>query len=66
VTATSAPAQVILQVKSGDAVTGLTFEFRRPIATVTGGSTLFPDNHHIVLPELEAGHDVSIHINYVQ
>jgi hypothetical protein len=66
VTATSAPAQVILHVKSGDAVTGLTFEFRRPIATVTGGSTLFPDSHHIVLPELEPGHDVSIHINYVQ
>jgi hypothetical protein len=66
VTATSAPAQVILQVKSGDAVTGLTFEFRRPIATVSGGVTRFPDNRHIVLPELGPGHDVSIHINYVQ
>jgi hypothetical protein len=41
-------------------------EFRRPIATLSGGVTLFPDNRHIVLPELGPGHDVSIPINYVQ
>jgi hypothetical protein len=66
VTAASVPTQVVLRVQSDESVTGLTFEFRRPIATVTGGSTLFPDNHHVVLPELEPGHSVSISINYAQ
>jgi hypothetical protein len=65
VTATSAPAQVLLHVKSDESVTGLTFEFGRPIATVTGRATLFPDNHHIILPELGPGHDVSLLINYL-
>jgi len=55
----------VLQVKSAEPVTGLTFEFQRPIATVTGGATMFPDNRHIVLPELAPGHSVSIHINYL-
>jgi hypothetical protein len=65
-TSTTVPAQVILQVKSDDTVTGLTFEFRRPIATVAGGATLFPDNRHVVLPALGPGHGVSIRINYVK
>jgi hypothetical protein len=46
-------------------VTGLTFEFQRPIATATGGATMSPDNRHLVLPELAPGHSVSIHINYL-
>jgi hypothetical protein len=65
VTATSTPAQVLLHVKSDESVTGLTFEFGRPIATVTGRATLFPDNRHIILPELGPGHDVSLLINYL-
>ena len=63
-TATSVPTEAVLQVKSEESVTGLTFEFQRPIATVTGGATLFPDNRHLVLPELAPGHSVSLHINY--
>jgi hypothetical protein len=66
VTSTSIPAQAVLQVKSDDSVTGLTFEFQRPIATVTGGAMLIPDNHHIVLPELGAGHSASFRITYVR
>jgi hypothetical protein len=63
-TATSGPTEVVLQVKSEESVVGLTFEFQRPIATVTGGATMFPDNRHLVLPELSPGHNVSLHINY--
>jgi hypothetical protein len=65
VTATSLPAQVVLQVKSHDSVTGLTFEFQRPIATVTGGAILFPDNRHVVLQELGPGDSVSVRIRYL-
>jgi hypothetical protein len=64
-TATSVPTEAVLQVKSDESVIGLTFEFERPIATVTGGATLFPDNRHLILPELAAGHCVSLHINYL-
>jgi hypothetical protein len=55
----------LLQVKSDEPAIGLTFEFQRPIATVTGGATLFPDNRHLVLPELAPGHGVSIHVHYL-
>jgi hypothetical protein len=63
-TATSVPTEAVLQVKSDESVVGLTFEFQRPIASVTGGATMFPDNRHLVLPELAPGHGVSLHINY--
>ena len=59
------PGQVDLQVTSGDSVTGLTFEFQRPVATVTGGATLSPDNQHVVLPELAPGRSVSFRIRYL-
>ena len=65
VTAASMPAQVVLQVKSHDSVTGLTFEFQRPIATVTGGAILSPDNRHVVLQELGPDDSVSIRIHYL-
>ena len=66
VTATSVPTETVLQVKSDESVTGLTFEFQRPIATATGGAVVSPDNRHLVLPELAPAHGVSIHINYLQ
>jgi hypothetical protein len=65
VTAASKPAQVVLQVKSDDTVAGLTFEFQRPIATVTGGATLSPDNRHVVLPAVGPGRVASIRISYL-
>jgi hypothetical protein len=64
-TATSVPTEAVLQVKSEESVIGLTFEFQRPIATVTGGATIFPDNRHLILPELAPGHSISLHINYL-
>jgi hypothetical protein len=63
-TTTSVPTEAVLQVKSEEPVIGLTFEFQRPIATVTGGATMFPDNRHLVLPELAPGRSVSLHIKY--
>ena len=65
-TTTSAPTEAVLQVKSDESVTGLTFEFQRPIATVTGGATMSPDNMHLVLPEIVPGHSVSFRINYLR
>jgi hypothetical protein len=65
VTATSMPTQVVVEVKSDDAVGGLTFEFQRPIATVTGGAMLIPDNRHVVLPQLEPGQSASFRISYL-
>jgi hypothetical protein len=66
VTRTSMPTEVVLQVKSDDSVSGLTFEFQRLIATVTGGAMLIPDNRHVVLPQLEAGQSASFRISYLQ
>lgn len=66
VSSTSIPTQAVLQVKSDDSVTGLTFEFQRPITTVTGGAMLIPDNRHVVLPKLEPGHGASFRISYVR
>jgi hypothetical protein len=65
VTASSMPTEVVLQVKSADSVSGLTFESQRPIATVTGGAMLIPDNRHVVLPELAAGQSASFRISYL-
>ena len=65
VTRTSVPTEVVLQVKSDDSVGGLTFEFQRPIATVTGGAILIPDNRHVVLPQLEPGQNASFRIGYL-
>jgi hypothetical protein len=64
-TAASVSTEAVLQVKSDESVTGLTFEFHRPIASVAGGASISPDNRHLVLPELAPGHAVSIHINYL-
>ena len=66
VTRTSTPTQVVLQVKSDDSVSGLTFEFQRPIATVTGGAMLIPDSRHVVLPQLESRQSASFRISYLQ
>ena len=65
VTATSRPAEVVLQVKSDESVSGVTFEFQRPIATVTGGGTLSSDRRHVVLPQLRPGHRLSLRVHYL-
>lgn len=63
--AASLPTEAVLRVKSDESVTGLTFEFQRSIATVTGGAVLSPDNRHVVLPELKPSSSVSFRIAYL-
>jgi hypothetical protein len=64
-TETSIPTETVLRVKSEESVIGLTFEFQRPLAAVSGGATMFPDNRHVILPDLAPGYSVSIHISYL-
>ena len=64
-TETSVPSEAVLQVKSDESVTGLTFEFQRPIATASGGATISSDNRHLVLSQLAPGQSVSIRISYL-
>jgi hypothetical protein len=63
--ATSLPAEAVLRVRSDESVTGLTFEFQRPVATISGGAVLSPDNRHVVLPELKPGYSISLRITYL-
>jgi hypothetical protein len=62
-TPTSSRTEVTLQVNPEESVTGLTFEFQRPISAVSNGATRSPDNHHVILPELKAGQSASFHIS---
>jgi hypothetical protein len=64
VVTTSIPTQVVLQVKSETSVAGLTLECQHPVLTITGGATLSPDNHHVVLPELQPAQMVSFRLNF--
>jgi hypothetical protein len=66
VSATSIPTEIVLQMTSEGSVTGLTFEFQRPISTIIGDAALSPDNHHVVLPELKPGQRVSLRVRYLR
>jgi hypothetical protein len=43
---------------------GLTFEFQRPVATVTAGAVVSADQRSIVLPELKPGQPISLRVTY--
>ena len=62
VTPTSTPPVVALQVNAEESVEGLTFEFGRPISTVTNGAIISPDHHRVILPQLGAGQTISFHL----
>ena len=66
VTAAPRLGEAVLQVNSETSVTGLTFEFQRPISTITNGATLSPDNHHVVLPELQPGQAASFRLRFAR
>jgi hypothetical protein len=55
---------VVLQLKSQEALTGLTLEFQHPVASVTGGGAVSADQRRIVLPELKPGQTVSLRVTY--
>ena len=54
----------VLEITSQEPATGLTFEFQRPVATVTGGAALSADRRRIVLPELKPGQSISLRVTY--
>jgi hypothetical protein len=62
----SATGECVLQVHTGEPVSGVTFEFERAVSSVSDGARLFPDNHHIVLPALSAGQTASFHLSFVR
>jgi len=60
----SAANKLRLVVTAAEAVSGITFEFQKAIAEVTGGARLLPDRHRIVLPALAAGENAAFDIGY--
>jgi len=56
------PRALRLEVASDEAVSGLTFEFARPLASIDGGATLLPDRRHAVLPDLRPRTPLSIRV----
>jgi hypothetical protein len=62
ISASSATAD--LQITSQEPVAGLTFEFQRRVASVSGGATVSADQRRIVLPALTPGQTISLHVTY--
>jgi hypothetical protein len=58
------PAQILLKARSDEAVGGLTVEFARNIASVQGGAQVLENRHRLILPDLEPGKEVSLHVRY--
>ncbi len=55
---------ITLKVTSGEAVSGLTFEFGRNVSAADGGAVVLPDHHRVILPDLSAGKEAAITIRY--
>jgi hypothetical protein len=51
-----------LEVTADEPVSGLTFEFARPVASITGGATLLPDRRHAVLPDLRPRQRITLRV----
>ncbi len=60
----TSPTEIVLKVKSREPASGLTFEFQRSIAKISGGATLSPDRTHVVLPELNAEQESSFRLTF--
>jgi hypothetical protein len=54
----------VLQLISQEPLTGLTIEFQRLVASVTGGGTVSADQRRIVLPALKPGQPISLRVTY--
>ena len=54
----------VLEITSQEPAMGLTFEFQRPVATVTEGAAVSADRRRIVLPELKPGQSISLRVTY--
>lgn len=55
---------IVLNLHAQEAIHGLTFEFRREVASAKEGAKLLPDRHRIILPDLSSGEDLSVPISY--
>lgn len=64
VEATEDPQVVVLGLTADEAVTGLTFEFARKIEEGTGGANLLADKQRLILPELQPGQELTLHVKY--
>lgn len=61
---TSDVDQVLLRVAAREAVSGLTFEFARPVASVDGVAYRKLTPHQLVLADLAANQKVELRVNY--
>ena len=53
-----------LEADAVEAVSGVTFEFRREVSAVDGGAMVLPDKHRVVLPDLKVGQHILLHVRY--
>jgi hypothetical protein len=60
----SSASAAALQITSQEPLTGLTLEFQRPVASITGGASISEDQRHIVLPDLKPGETLSLQVTY--
>jgi hypothetical protein len=58
------PREILLHVRADETVAGLTFEFGRALAAVGGQAAMLADHHRVVLPALQPGDEVTLHIRY--
>ena len=61
--AAAATRALRLEVTADEAVSGLTFEFARPVASIAG-ATLLPDRRRAVLPDLQARKPIALRIRF--
>ena len=54
----------VLQLNTAEPLAGLTLEFERAVAKVSGGGTVSADGMQVVLPELLPGKTISLRVNY--
>jgi hypothetical protein len=59
------PNEARLEVRSEEAVSGLTVEFGRPIESVSGGATVLTDRRRVVLPDLQGRESHSVQVRFV-
>jgi len=60
----SDPAEIIVEAAPSEPADGLTLEFTRRVASVDGGARLAVGGHQVVLPELAAGQQVTLHVRF--
>jgi hypothetical protein len=65
-TVATSGSDVVLTLKSAEAAAGLTFDFNRRVDSVDSRGTLLDDHHRILVPELPADKQVTIHLHYAR